>query len=191
MQNGGKGDWPHSMYAPVLRAALDARPRARLGDLPTPLHECPHLSAALGGPSVSVQTRMGIDTGVVVVGNVGDDLDAELAVIGDPVNVAERLEGLAQPGAILVSDATARSVAGYVWLEPVGEVQARGRSAPVVAHRVVGVGPRRSPLEGLGSLPLGRFVGRERHMAALAEADSQSEPLKMTSVVSLAPLLVG
>jgi class 3 adenylate cyclase/tetratricopeptide (TPR) repeat protein len=131
-------------------------------------------SIALDGSSVSVQTRMGIDTGVVVVGSVGDDVDAELAAIGDAVNVAERLQGLARPGAILVSDATARLVAGYVWLEPVGEVHATGRSVPVVAHRVVGVGPRRSPLEGLGSPSLSRFVGRERQMAALAEAAAQA-----------------
>jgi len=120
--------------------------------------------------SVRFQVRMGLDSGVVVIGSVGDDPDAGLAAIGETVNVAERLQRLAEPGTILVSDSTARLVTGSVRLEPLGPVEVRGKSVPVGTHRVVGVGPGRSPQEGLGSRPRGRFVGRERLLSALGEA---------------------
>ena len=119
-------------------------------------------SAALG-PSVSVGGAWGIDTGVVVVGSVGDDLDAELAAIG--TGQRGRAPPGPRPSPSHPGQRRDRPVGG--WLRVAG-ARRRGpcrRSAPVVAHRVVGVGPRRSPLEGLGSLPLGRFVGRERQLA--------------------------
>jgi class 3 adenylate cyclase/tetratricopeptide (TPR) repeat protein len=121
-------------------------------------------------PSVRVRVRMGLDSGVVVIGSVGDDPDAGPTAIGETVNVAERLQRLAEPGTILVSDATARLVTGSVRLEPLGPLEVRGKSVPVGAHRVLGVGPGRSPQDGLGSRPLGRFVGRAPLLGALSEA---------------------
>ena len=125
---------------------------------------------AADGLPAPVRVRMGLDSGLVVIGSMGDDQDAEQAAIGNTVIVAERLQRLAEPGAILASDATARLVAGAIRLEHLGPVEVRGRSAPVGAHLVVGVGPARSPKEGLDERPLGRFVGRGPPLAALAEA---------------------
>ena len=116
-----------------------------------------------------VDVRMGLNSGSVVVGSLGTDPEGDHAAIGDTINVAARLESIAEPGTILISDATARQVVGYVRCESVGPVAIRGRAEPVVAHRVLGLGPRRSALEGLGSRPMGRFVGRERQLAALRE----------------------
>ena len=127
-------------------------------------------SLAVDDESVRLRVRMGLDSGLVVIGSIGDDLDAEHAAIGETVNLAERLQHRAEPGTILASDATARLVAGAIRLEPLGPVDVGGGSAPVSAHRVVGVGPARSPQEGLDARPLGRFVGREPPLAALAEA---------------------
>jgi class 3 adenylate cyclase/tetratricopeptide (TPR) repeat protein/(2Fe-2S) ferredoxin len=117
----------------------------------------------------SVEVRMGLNSGSVVVGSLGNDPEGDHTAIGDTINVAARLESIAEPGTILISDATARQVVGYVRCEPVGPVTIRGRADPVVAHRVLGLGPRRSALEGLGSRPMGRFVGRERQLTALQE----------------------
>ena len=114
-------------------------------------------------PSVQVAVRMGLDSGLVVIGTVGDDPDAEPAAIGETVNTAERLQREAEPGAILASETTARLVAGAVRLEPLG-----------AAHRVVGVGPARSPQGGLDARPLGPFVGRQPVLAALAEATAHA-----------------
>jgi class 3 adenylate cyclase/tetratricopeptide (TPR) repeat protein len=116
-----------------------------------------------------VEVRMGLNSGSVVVGSLGDDPEGDHAAIGDTINVAARLQSIAEPGTILIGDATARQVVGYVRSEPIGPVTIRGRAEAVVAHRVLGLGPRRSALEGLGSPPRGRFVGRERQLAALQE----------------------
>jgi class 3 adenylate cyclase/tetratricopeptide (TPR) repeat protein len=116
-----------------------------------------------------IEVRMGLNSGSVVVGSLGADPEGDHTAIGDTINVAARLEAAAEPGTILISDATARQTAGYVRCEPVGPVAIRGRAETVVAHRVLGLGTRRSALEGLGSPPRGRFVGRERQLAALQE----------------------
>jgi DNA-binding SARP family transcriptional activator/class 3 adenylate cyclase len=114
---------------------------------------------AAGDSAVPIRVRMGLDSGLVVIGTVGDDPDAEPAAIGATVDTAERLQREAEPGTILASDATARLVAGAVRLEPLG-----------AAHRVVGLGPARSPGDALDSRHLGPFVGRQPVLAALAEA---------------------
>jgi len=124
------------------------------------------LSAPGAGP---IEVRMGLNSGSVVVGSLGNDPHADHTAIGDTINVAARLESIAEPGTILMSDATARQVVGYVRCEPIGPVAVRGRAEPVVVHRVLGLGPRRSALEGLGSRPLGRFVGRERQLTTLQD----------------------
>ena len=116
-----------------------------------------------------VAVRIGLNTGLVIVGRIGDELQTDYTAIGDTANVAARLEQGADPGTIVASEATARLVAGYVRVEPFGDVQVRGRHEPVTAYRVLGVGPRRSPLEGIAPRMLGEFVGRDRQLAELQE----------------------
>ena len=128
----------------------------------------------LQGLDAPLQARIGLNTGMVVVGSLGDDLEADFTAIGDTINVAARLESLAGPGEILISESTARLVTGYVRVEAVGPLQVKGKGEPVPAYRVLGLGPRRSPLEGLGPRALSRFVGRERQLGALAELLAQA-----------------
>ena len=116
---------------------------------------------------------MGLDSGMVVIGSIGDDPDAELAAIGETVNTAERLQGQAEPGTIVASEATARLVAGAIRLEPLGPLEAR-------RERPGGRPPR--PRGGAGAVAaagpdprtLGPFVGRERPLAALGEAVAEA-----------------
>ncbi|HSJ73537.1 MAG TPA: adenylate/guanylate cyclase domain-containing protein [Miltoncostaeaceae bacterium] len=122
---------------------------------------------ALDRDGEPLTTRMGINSGMVVLGNLGDGVALDFTAIGDAINVAARLEAAAAPGEILISEATARLVAGYVRTEPLGPVELRGREAAVHAHRVVGHGRRRSPLRGAGGAGLSAFVGRERQLSAL------------------------
>src|SRR6185503_18651591 len=82
--------------------------------------------------------------------------------------LAARLQQLAEPGAILISDATARLVDGYALLERRGSTEIRGRAEPVVVHALVGAGARRSRLDDAGS-GLSRFVGRGRELATLTD----------------------
>jgi DNA-binding SARP family transcriptional activator/class 3 adenylate cyclase len=123
-----------------------------------------------GEPPAPVRVRMGVESGLVVLASMGADPDAAPTAIGETVVVAERLQRLAEPGTILAGEATAALVAGAVRLAPMGPLRLEGMTEPMRAHRVVGMGPGRSPQGGVDARPLGRFVGRQRSLAALAEA---------------------
>jgi class 3 adenylate cyclase/tetratricopeptide (TPR) repeat protein len=122
-----------------------------------------------GGDDAELRVRMGLNTGRTLVGSLGAGRSLDYTVVGDTANVAARLQQLAQPGAIVVSEATARLVAGYVRLEPLGSVQVRGRTESVTAFQVTGVARRRSPSDPGDHPALTRFVGRSRHLATLRD----------------------
>ena len=119
------------------------------------------------GRRPAVRVRIGVGTGVVVVGRLGTGSDADLTAIGDTVNVAARLEALAAPGAVLIGGATEESVRGYVAVEPAGSVTVRGREEPVDVFLATGRGDRRSALDD-PSRRVSPLVGRHRQLAALA-----------------------
>ncbi|HSE95515.1 MAG TPA: AAA family ATPase, partial [Methylomirabilota bacterium] len=124
---------------------------------------------ATPGRPVPVQVRMGLHTGQVVVGAIGDNLRMDYTAVGDTTHLAARLQQHAEPGTIAVSEATARLVRGYVELEPLGSVPLKGLSEPVSVSRVAGPGARRSRLEGAGAGALSPFVGRDRELRALQD----------------------
>jgi class 3 adenylate cyclase len=90
----------------------------------------------LGGEGYRVEIGIGIHTGIVVVGTIGSDLRTDFTAVGDAVNVAHRLEKLARPGEILVSEAVQRRVRGTVKLRFEGERQLSGRVEPVHVYSV-------------------------------------------------------
>ena len=92
------------------------------------------------GEEVSLTLRMGLHTGFVVVGAIGDNLRMDYTAVGDTTHLAARLQQLAEPGRILISDATARLVEGYALLERLGPTEIRGRAQPMVVHALVGAG---------------------------------------------------
>src|SRR5438046_1467077 len=77
--------------------------------------------------------RIGINTGLAVAGAVGDK-ESEFGVLGDAVNVAARLEQAAEPGEVLVGDATYRLAPGLFAYEPHPPVAAKGKTAPLVGR---------------------------------------------------------
>jgi class 3 adenylate cyclase len=88
------------------------------------------------GAGTPVSIGIGIHTGVVIVGNIGSDRRTDFTAIGDPVNVAHRLEKLAGASQILVSEAVQRRVRGAVELRFEGERQLSGREEPVHVYSV-------------------------------------------------------
>ncbi|MGH7356788.1 MAG: AAA family ATPase [Candidatus Rokuibacteriota bacterium] len=122
------------------------------------------------GAGSDLTVRMGLNTGLVVVGSIGDNLRMDYTAVGDTTNVAARLQGSAEPGEILVSETTARLVRGDARLTPAGALQVKGRSEPVVAYKLLGLAPRRSALERAEERVFGEFVGRERELRLLGEA---------------------
>ena len=85
-----------------------------------------------------VRLRIGINGGHVIAGFLGGEGFRSYTVIGDAVNVAQRIESNADAGGVLLSDATARLVAERFLLESVGAVHVKGRREPILVHRLVG-----------------------------------------------------
>ena len=114
-------------------------------------------------------------TGLVVVGGIADAQEMAAAVIGDIELVAYALQETAEPDSIVCSATTARQVQGTAYLEAVGPVQIAGQSSPIMTHKVLGVGQRRSPVVQRGERALSRFVGRAGEIATLRALLAQVE----------------
>src|SRR6185436_11280155 len=120
--------------------------------------------------------RMGLNSGEVVVGRIGDDLRMDYTAQGHVVGLAARMQQLAPPGGITVTEQTAHLAAGFFDFLDRGEESLKGVSAPVRVFELRGPGQVRSRLERSRARGFSRFVGREREIAllegALREAQS-------------------
>src|SRR5207253_11210839 len=86
----------------------------------------------LGEPyGVECAFRMGLNSGLVVVGSIGDNLRMDYSAVGDTTNLASRLQQQAEPGTMLVSESTTRLVEGAVRLEALQPVEVKGKTEPV------------------------------------------------------------
>lgn len=120
--------------------------------------------AALGiMDRAEVAVRIGINSGLVVVGAIGDDLRVDYTAFGDTTVLAARLQVAAAPGAVLVSERTAGLVRGYFQLENVPPVQVKDRT--VAPLRVTGLGTRTAPI--VDADELSPFTGRQSELAEL------------------------
>jgi class 3 adenylate cyclase len=123
--------------------------------------------AALGvAGRAEVPVRIGINSGAVVVGTIGDDLRVDYTAFGDTTVLAARLQAAAAPGAVLVSQETAELVRGYFQLEQVAPVQVKERV--VRPLQVTGLGSRTARLDS--GAELSPFTGRDRELAGLRGA---------------------
>ncbi|MBX3028071.1 AAA family ATPase [bacterium] len=117
---------------------------------------------------VALPARIGLNTGPVVVGTVGNDLKMDYTAIGDTTNLAARLEQLARPGTILISEATARLVRGFARLRPVGRLEVKGKREPVPAFEVLEARELASPMSVAAERGLTPLVGRDEELAQVA-----------------------
>ena len=117
------------------------------------------------------QVRIGINTGTVVVGNIGDDMHMEYLAVGDAVNLAARLQSAAQPGKILIADQTLRFVQQAVEHHDLGEISLKGKAEPVRIYQVEGLKLAPSRGHGLGEMA-SPLVGRQAELNALLQASS-------------------
>ncbi len=120
----------------VFNAATDqpdhARRAARAGlDLQRAARE------VAAGRADCPRFRVGINTGPAIVGNVGTAEQRSFTAIGDTTNLASRLQGHAEPGQVVIGEATLEAISDGVRAEPLGDLQVRGRAEPVAAHILI------------------------------------------------------
>jgi class 3 adenylate cyclase/predicted ATPase len=136
-----------------------------MGALPTRL---------LRDTSVRLVVRIGIHTGLVVVGEMGSGGRHEYLALGDTPNLAARLQGLAAPNTVVISASTARLVQGYFTCQDHGTHTVKGIDTPVHVYQVVGESATQSRLEAAEATGLTPLVGREAEVTLLRERWAQS-----------------
>jgi class 3 adenylate cyclase/tetratricopeptide (TPR) repeat protein len=122
---------------------------------------------------VHLAVRLGIHTGLVVVGEVGDGPRQEQLALGETPNVAARLQGLAAPNTLVISAATFQLLGGFFACQPLGTPLLKGLAQPLAVYRVLYESMARSRLEAVGITGLTPLVGREQEIALLLERWTQ------------------
>ncbi len=136
-----------------------------LGELNTDLH------ASYG---VTINVRIGLHSGVVVVTENAGQMREQLEVTGETPHIAQRLESISPPGSVVISDTTLGLIEGYFETELLGERELKGLSRPITVHRIVRPTGAVGRLEATKLARLTPMVGRERELAKLQEAWRQT-----------------
>ena len=120
---------------------------------------------------VPLQIRVGINTGEVVVRSIStDDLHTDYVPVGHSTNLAARMESLATPGAIIISEHTHKLVDGYFDCKALGAATVKGANQPIPIYEVLGVGPLQTRLQVAAKRGLSQFVGRRNEIAQVQHA---------------------
>jgi adenylate cyclase len=119
---------------------------------------------------LNLAMRIGLNTGDVIVGSIGDDLRMDYTAQGLTVNLAARMEQICEPGRVYCTRVTAALVEGYFRLREIGAMGVDGAAAPVQVYEVEAVGTIRTRLDRALARGAARFVGRERELRRLREA---------------------
>src|SRR5262245_28022749 len=123
---------------------------------------------------IEFRMRMGINTGLVVVGAIDKDLRMDYTAVGDTTNLAARFLGLAKPGQIVVSRRTQHLRDGFFVFEDLGEFQVKGKTEPVRAYALISEIHGRTRLEVSKARGLTPLVGRDHELGVLAEVHRQA-----------------
>jgi TOMM system kinase/cyclase fusion protein len=124
---------------------------------------------------VRLAVRIGIHTGLVVVGEMGGGSRQEQLALGETPNVAARIQGLAAPDTVAISPATFRLVRGYFTCQDLGAHALKGLAAPLQVYRILGESAAQSRLEVAEASGFTPLVGRESEVALLRERWAQSQ----------------
>src|SRR5262249_33613729 len=122
---------------------------------------------------VHLAVRLGVHTGLVVVGEVGGGTRQEQLALGETPNLAARLQGLAAPNTLVISAATLQLLGGFFACQSLGTPLLRGFDQPLEVYQVRSESTARSRLDVAGSTGLTPLVGREQEVGLLLERWAQ------------------
>jgi hypothetical protein len=122
------------------------------------------------GKGINFSVRMGLNSGEVVVGRIGDDLRMDYTALGHTASLGARMEQIAAPDRANLTEHTAKLVEGLVQLEDLGKVTVKGVKEPLRVYELRGIGRLRTRLEVSHARGFSKFVGRHSEMAALQAA---------------------
>ena len=132
----------------------------------------PRLDAQYG---IRLAIRVGIHTGVVVVGEMGGSGRQEQLALGDTPNIAARLQGLAIPDTVVISAATARLVEGFFTCQALGPQDLKGVSQPLLVYRVLHTNAAQTRLDVATPRGLTPLVGRDEEVALVQRRWDQAK----------------
>jgi tetratricopeptide (TPR) repeat protein len=128
-----------------------------------------------GDCGIEFMMRVGLNSGPVIVGSIGDDLRMDYTAVGDTTNLAARMENMARAGTIFVSGATHRLARDFFEFRSIGKVEVKGKEGAQEAFELMKVGEVETRIEAAVSKGLTRFVGRKNSMAAIMEAYNKAQ----------------
>ena len=141
---------------------------------------------------VNLQVRVGVNTGEVVVRSIRTGAGhVEYTPIGHSISLASRLQALAAPGSVAISETVRKLAEGYFALKSLGPARIKGVSEPVNIYEVTGLGPLRTRLQRSAGRGLTKFVGRIREMDAMKAAAEQAKAGQGQIVAAMAEPGVG
>ena len=121
-------------------------------------------------PIPPVLLRIGINTGPVVVGTMGNDLRVQFTAMGDTINMASRMEGLAEPGTTFVTEETFKLTEGFFRFEALGRKKVKGKKQPLNVYRVIAPRTRRTRFDVSAERGLTPFLGRTKELELLIDS---------------------
>src|SRR6185295_10488609 len=122
---------------------------------------------------VHLAVRLGIHTGLGVVGEVGGGTRQEELALGETPNLAARLQGIAAPNTLVISATTFQLLGGFFACQPLGTPPLKGQAQPLAVYRVLYESMARSRLEAAGSTGWTPLVGREQEIGLLLKRWAQ------------------
>ncbi len=122
-----------------------------------------------------LRMRAGINTGPVVMGTLGNDLRVDFKVAGDTVNLASRMEGLAEPGTTYVTAETFKLTEGFFRFEGLGKKEIKGKAEPIEVFRVIAPSNRRTRFDVNAEQGLTPFIGRQRELELLLDVYTRAK----------------
>ncbi|MEE9191227.1 MAG: adenylate/guanylate cyclase domain-containing protein [Candidatus Aerophobetes bacterium] len=124
---------------------------------------------------IDFKMRIGLNSGPVVVGAIGDDLRMDYTAVGDTTNLAARMESIARPGAILLTDHTHKLTRDFFEFQPLGKVEVKGKKAVQEAYELIRATEVETRIEAAAAKGLTKFVGRTKEAEALKEAFEKAQ----------------